>query len=154
MLACVLLGALLFAQTAPVPPDEEGPAYPDPLDYIPRNPAAVDVTGIDVPIRSYRTRATAAVQMFYLAVTDEAMITYQCRSNVFDIGDAQMACEDYANDFLKKHQSDAFLGKGEPRALKPYYHFRVLRKSDIMHFTDPDPRQQETRYQIYIQFYS
>jgi hypothetical protein len=146
-LLCIFLWASLYAQ------EEIPPEAGDPADYMPREYAQVDVTRTTVPIRSFKTRVSATVEMFYIPVSDEAMITYQCVTNVFDVGDAQIACENYAQDFVRKNQQDAFYGRVLPGLQKPYYHFRIARKPDLRFIKDTDPRKQESKYYIYVQFY-
>jgi hypothetical protein len=145
-LLCTFLWASLYAQ-------EAGEEAPDPADYLPREYAAVDVTRITVPIRSFKTRVSATVEMFYLPISNEATLTYQCLTNVFDVGDAQIACEKYAQDFLLKNQRDAFFDRIQRGLQKPYYHFRIAKKPDLRYIKDVDPRKHETKYFVYVQFY-
>jgi hypothetical protein len=146
-LLCTFLWAVLYAQ------EEAGTDALDPADYLPREYSQVDVTRTTVPIRSFRTRVSAAVEMFYTPASDEAMITYQCLTNVFDVGDAQMACENYARGFVLKNQKDAFLGRVQRGLQKPYYHFRVVKKPDLRFIKDVDPRKHESKYYVYVQFF-
>jgi hypothetical protein len=146
-LLCTFFWAVLYAQ------EEATTEALDPADYLPREYSQVDMTSTTVPIRSFKTRVSATVEMFYTPASDEAMITYQCLTNVFDVGDAQIACENYAQGFLKKNQQDAFLGKVQQGLQKPYYHFRMVRKPDLRFIKDVDPRKHESKYYIYVQFY-
>jgi hypothetical protein len=139
-------GVALFAQ-------EETTEALDPADYLPREYAAVDVTSTTVAIRSFKTRVSATVEMYYLPVSNEAMLTYQCLTNVFDVGDAQIACENYAREFLLKNQQDAFFDRIQRGLQKPYYHFRIAKKPDLRFIKDADPRKHETKYYVYVQFY-
>jgi hypothetical protein len=145
-LLCTVLWTSLYAQ-------EETTEALDPADYLPREYAQVEVTRTTVPIRSFKTRVSAAVEMFYTPASDEAMITYRCVTNVFDLGDAQIACENYAQEFLLKNQQDAFLNRVQRGLQKPYYHFRIVKKPDLRFIKDVDPRKHESKYYIYIQFY-
>ena len=145
-LLCSALLASLYAQ-------EAAPEAPDPADYLPRELAQVEVTRTTVPIRSYKTRVSASIEMYYTPANDEAMITYQCLTNVFDVGDAQAACENYAQGFVNKNKSEAFLGRVQQGLQKPYYHFRIIKKPNLRFIKDVDPRKHESKYFIYVQFY-
>ena len=145
-LLCTFLLTSLYAQ-------EEITEGLDPADYLPRDYAQVEVTGTTVPIRSFKTRVSAAIEMFYTPASDEAMITYQWLTNVFDLGDAQIACENYAREFVLKNQQDAFFDRVQLGLQKPYYHYRMVRKSDLRFIKDVDPRKHESKYYIYVQFY-
>jgi hypothetical protein len=142
-LLCTVLWASLYAQ-------EEAP---DPADYFPRAYSQVEVTGTTVPIRSFKTRVSATIEMFYTPASDEAMITYQCLTNVFDLGDAQVACENYAQGFVNKNKNEAFLGKVQLGLQKPYYHYRIVKKPDLRFIKDADPRKHESKYYVYVQFF-
>jgi hypothetical protein len=146
-LLCICLWATLYAQ------GEVTPDAPDPADYLPREYSQVDVTSTTVPIRSFKTRVSATIEMFYTPASDEAMITYQCLTNVFDVGDAQIACENYAQGLVLKNQHDAFFDRIQRGLQKPYYHYRIVKKPDLRFIKDVDPRKHETKYHIYVQFY-
>jgi hypothetical protein len=146
-LLCTVFWASIYAQ------DAATTEAPDPADYVPQEYSRVDVTRTTVGIRSFKTRVSATVEMFYLPASDEAMITYQCLTNVFDLGDAQIACENYAREFVLKNQQDAFFDRVQRGFQKPYYLFRIALLPDLRFIKDVDPRKHESKYYVYIQFY-
>jgi hypothetical protein len=152
--ALLLTPALWAQDAAAAPADEEIAEEDDPANWVPHAYDEVDVETWEVPIRTYRTKAKAVVAREYMPWSDEARMVYACKTNVFDEGDARVAIVEKVNDFIKENRDRDFARAGNPHTIKPYYHFRIISAANTQHVHSEDPREEITRYTMFVQFYN